>query len=97
MTGPVIDRINTLGRADGQPSLLTFGDRFGRPNGDIVDDNETTGVDDHVDVHENDSLDFCEDINPNRQYIAHVPDNDAMIDRENRHEPLNRTLIVELK
>ena len=35
----VIDRVNKLGEADGQPHLLTFYDRHGNPVGDTKDPN----------------------------------------------------------
>ena len=34
MSKEVINRVNKLGEADGQPSLLTFYDRHGNPVGD---------------------------------------------------------------
>ena len=39
MSQEVIDRINKLGEADGQPSLLTFYDRHGNPVGDTGNPN----------------------------------------------------------
>ena len=39
MPQEVIDRVNKLGEADGQPSLLTFYDRHGNPVGDTRNPN----------------------------------------------------------
>ena len=39
MPQEVIDRVNKLGEADGQPSLLTFYDRHGNPVGDSENPN----------------------------------------------------------
>ena len=48
MPQDVVDRVDTLGKADKQRELLTFYDRHGRPIGDMAD-YETTGVDDDED------------------------------------------------
>ena len=40
MPQEVIDCVNNLGEADGQPSLLTFYDRHGNPVGDTRNHNE---------------------------------------------------------
>jgi hypothetical protein len=46
MPQEVIDRVNQLGKADGQPELLTFTDRKGNLIGDdVVPDAQTAGVD----------------------------------------------------
>ena len=39
MPQEVIDRVNKLGEADGQPSLLTFYDRHGNPVGGTINPN----------------------------------------------------------
>jgi len=67
MPDSVIERINILGRADGQPTLMTFTDRLGCPVGDL-EEHDTTGVYDDAHLHENEDVNFHQNIG---NIIAH--------------------------
>ena len=62
MMQEVIDRVNQLGTADGQPKLLTF--FFCDCKGHLIRETETPGVPDTVNAAVPDDEDVVKDLNP---------------------------------
>ena len=84
MPQEVIDRVNNLGEADGQPSLLTFYDRHGNPVGDTQNTNAHLTAAPEEETEENDTVPDITGLYqepPNKHQDQEPPD-----EHKNEHE-----------
>lgn len=77
MPQEVIDRVNELGKAEGQPELLTFFHRKGRVIGDTSEPHPNAGV---TTIDEDEAPDAGVEPHPNDEAVDAQPDHDEVLD-----------------